>query len=70
MEKRYYTPQQLAGELADFERRFGVSSEAFVEAYERGESTVAISHFDAFTWATTYGELRLIRSLRVPRPVG
>jgi hypothetical protein len=54
MEKRYYTPETLRGELDRFEAEFGCSSAAFYRAYRRDDSDVP--WFEAAVWADTYRE--------------
>jgi hypothetical protein len=55
MEKRYYNAASLERSLDAFERTFGMTSEAFMRAYEADDAAIErIPRFQQHTWASFY----------------
>lgn len=62
MEKRYYSLTSLEQEVAGYERRFGLPSERFYDAYRADRLPPSIPRFEAFCWADTLAELARLRA--------
>lgn len=56
VERSYYTAADLRQELEDFERRYGMSSADFYDAYARRSVPASVVSFDRVVWADTYRE--------------
>jgi hypothetical protein len=57
----YYNVDTLEAELRDFEQRFGLTSQAFYEAYQAGIALGDASGHDRFIWADIFREVRRMR---------
>ena len=62
MEERYHDTESLGAELADYERRFGLSSEELAKRYRVRQLPREIPAEDAFAWVDIYTEVERIRA--------
>lgn len=56
IERQYYNTTTLEKTLAVYEAHFGLSSDAFYEAYREGETMGGLSSYQAHMWASFYRE--------------
>lgn len=62
MDKRYYSVASLEQEVQAYERRYGMPSQRFYDAYRQDELPPGLPRFEAFCWADTWTELSRLRA--------
>lgn len=61
LKRRYYTADTLERATQSYERLYGMSSEAFYEAYRDGENMM-VPGFERHVWASLVEDIRRMRA--------